>query len=159
MIELLHEIDSDLLISINCYKKPYTEELTTDKVINLTGESGSGKSYYSSRYINDDNYIVIDTDIIFGNRPKEDTITDFDNCYLEILDYFKDSNKTIVIDSTQFRNMKNYSLLKGKVIIMRTCIDTCYKRCINRCKNIINNNYFQEELEQYIKKCINGIKA
>lgn len=34
--------------------------------------------------------------------------------------------------SAQFRNIKNYSILKGKMIIMRTSIDTCYERCINR---------------------------
>lgn len=28
-------------------EKQYIKEFTTDKVINITGESGSGKSYYS----------------------------------------------------------------------------------------------------------------
>lgn len=161
----------ELFISIDVDKEPYIKQLSNDKVINLTGESGSGKSYFSNQYINDDNYIVIDTDIVFDNinssnkesleirelfknRKKEDLITDFDNCYLEILDYFKDINKTIVIDSAQFRNIKDYSILKGKVIVMRTCIDTCYNRCIERYKSI-NKNYTKEELEEYRTKKMN----
>ena len=60
-------------------------------------------------------------------------ITDFDNCYLKILDYFKNSDKTIVIDSAQYRNIKDYSILKGKLIVMRTSINTCYERVLFRC--------------------------
>ena len=59
-------------------------------------------------------------------------INDFDKCYLQILDYFKDTEKTVVIDSAQYRNIKDYSILKGKIIVMRTCIDTCYERCLKR---------------------------
>ena len=49
--EMLHENQSNLLISINIDKDPYIKEISKDKVINLTGESGSGKSYFSSKYI------------------------------------------------------------------------------------------------------------
>ena len=55
----LYEIKSDLLISRFIDKDPYIKDLTNDKIINITGESGSGKSYFSDRYIKDDNYIVI----------------------------------------------------------------------------------------------------
>lgn len=163
--EILNEIKSDLLICINADKEPYIRDITNDNVINITGESGSGKSYYTNKYINNDNYIVVDTDLIFSNqetqnkhilelrklfKDKENNvlITDFDNCYLEILKYFKDSNKTIVIDSAQYRNIKDYSILKGKIIIMRTCVDTCYDRCINRWKSQ-KSNYTDDELNKY----------
>ena len=43
-----------------------------DNVINLTGESGSGKSYYSTKYKNDGNYIVIDTPDALLICPKDD---------------------------------------------------------------------------------------
>lgn len=164
----LYEIKSDLLISRFVDKEPYIKDITNDKVINITGESGSGKSYFSDKYIKDDNYIVIDTDIVFSDKPsdnKESTqlrnifsekpkdylFTNFDEFYLKVLDYFKDTNKTIVIDSGQYRNMKHISLLRGKIIIMRTSINTCYERCINRFKET-KQNYTEEEFEKYCSK-------
>ncbi len=166
--DYLLEVKSELLISINTDKEPYIKELSKDKVINITGESGSGKSYFSNKFINNDNYIVIDTDLIFSNKSTDDKyllglreifkdknknylITNFDASYKEILNYFKNTDKTIVIDSAQFRNIKDYSILKGKIIVMRTCIDTCYERCINRWKTL-TKNYTNEELEKYSNK-------
>lgn len=164
----LYEIKSDLLISRFIDKDPYIKDLTNDKIINITGESGSGKSYFSKNWINNSNYIIIDTDIIFSDKltdnddvvelrkifvdkPKEYLFTNFDEFYLKVLDYFKNSDKTIVIDSAQYRNLKDYSILKGKLIIMRTSIDTCYARSINRFKEK-NTNYTNEELEKYCNK-------
>lgn len=166
--DYLLEVKSELLISINTDKEPYIKELSKDKVINITGESGSGKSYFSNKFINNDNYIVIDTDLIFSNKSTDDKyllelreifkdknknylITNFDDFYKEILNCFKNTDKTIVIDSAQFRNIKDYSILKGKIIVMRTCIDTCYERCINRWKTL-TKNYTNEELEKYSNK-------
>jgi len=163
----LYEIKSDLLISRFINKDPYIKDLTTDKVINLTGESGSGKSYFSDKYIKDDDYIVIDTDVVFSDRPsdnkesvelrtifsdkpKDYLFTDFDEFYLKVLDYFKDSDKTIVIDSAQYRNIKDYSILKGQVIVMRTSIETCYERTLNRWKS--NNEFNQEEYQKFANK-------
>ena len=163
--EILKEIQSPLDISLYVTKEPYVKKLTDDKIINLTGESGSGKSYFSDKYIKDNNYIVIDTDIVFGDRPsdnkesleirelfknkeKNSLINDFDNCYLEILNYYKDSNKTIVIDSAQYRNIKDISIIKGEVIVMRTSIVTCYERVLNRWKSI-RKNYTEIEYQKY----------
>ena len=160
-------MNNDLHIDLYIDKEPYIKDITNDKIINLTGESGSGKSYYSDQYINDDNYIVIDTDIvfsdkesdnkesvelrsIFNNVTKEYTITNFDDFYVKTLDYFKDSNKVLVIDSAQYRNIKDYSILRGKVIVMRTSINTCYERVLNRWKN--NNEYNEEEYQKYAER-------
>ena len=143
--DILKEIQSPLDISLYVDKEPYIKTITDDKIINITGESGSGKSYYTNKYLNDDNYIVIDTDIIFSDKPignedylkireifkdtpKDILITDFDSCYLQILDYYKNSTKIIVIDSAQYRNIKDYSILRGKMIVMRTSISNCYER-------------------------------
>lgn len=144
----------DILIDLKQDKGPYMKQITRDKIINLTGESGSGKSYYARKYINDDNYIIIDTDEVFARHDKATGVNkefgsylrykyktlpslfeDFDLIYDEIITFFKDYNKTIVIDSAQFRNMKDISKLKGKVIVIRTSIDNCYKRSIERYKN------------------------
>lgn len=167
----LYEIKSDLLISRFIDKEPYIKKLTNDKVINITGESGSGKSYFSNKYLNDDNYIVVDTDIVFSdkpsdnkesleirdlfkNKPKDYLFTDFDEFFTKTLEYFKNTDKTIVIDSAQYRNIKNCSILKGQIIVMRTSIETCYERVLNRWKNL-NKNYTQEEYQQYADKKLN----
>lgn len=158
-----------MYIELSKDKEPYIKEISNDKVINLTGESGSGKSYFSRRYDSCE-YIVIDTDEVFGRfdnssgynrefgeylRKKYDNLpdicNDFDTFYVEVLDYFSNSDKTLVIDSAQFRNIKNINLLKGKVIVIRTCVDTCYKRCIDRWINS-HDNYSEDELNNYKNK-------
>ena len=165
---ILKEIQSPIDISLYVDKEPYIKNLTEDKIINITGESGSGKSYYANKYLNDDNYIVIDTDLIFGNKPtnNEDCLTireifkdkpndilisNFDHCYSKILEHYKNSDKTIVIDSAQYRNIKDYSILKGKLIVIRTSIDTCYERVLSRWKNI-NKEYTVEEYCKYAER-------
>lgn len=165
---ILKEIQSPIDISLYVDKDPYIKNITEDKIINITGESGSGKSYYTNKYLNDDDYIVVDTDLIFGNKPtnneeclkireifKDESndliITDFDNCYLKILEYYKNSDKTIVIDSAQYRNIKDYSILKGKLIVMRTCINTCYERVLDRWR-IINKEYTEDEYNKYAER-------
>lgn len=172
--DALSEIKSDLLISLVVDKDPYIKKLTNDRVINITGESGSGKSYYSKKYLDDDNYIVIDTDIVFGdressnkesleirelfkNKPSNSFITDFDNCYKETLDYFKSSDKTLVIDSAQYRNVKDYSILKGEVIVIRTSIKTCYERVLDRWKSI-NKDYNEDDCKKYANRKLGMFK-
>lgn len=158
----------DILIDYDIDKEPYIKTITNDKIINLTGESGSGKSYYSSKYMNDDNYIIIDTDILFSTEETDNKyildlrdifsytdnmilINNFDEFYTKVLDYFKDIDKTIVIDSAQYRNIKDYSLLKGVVIVMRTSANTCYKRVLQRW---VNNHpeYDEEEYNKYAER-------
>lgn len=162
----------DILIDLNISKEPYIKQLTNDNVINLTGQSGSGKSTYAKENFNNDNYIIIDTDEIFSEishknatginkelgdmfRSKYNELpnlgNDFDLIYQDILNYCKDKNKIIVIDCAQFHCIKDLSLLKGKMIIIRTAINTCYKRCIERFKTI-NPNATEEELSRYAEK-------
>ena len=165
VMQYLDEIKSDLLISRFIDKKPYIKDITKDKIINVTGESGSGKSYFSNKYLNDENYIVIDTDVIFSdsptdnkeimnlrkifnNKPKDYLFTNFDEFYIKTLEYFNDTSKTVVIDSAQYRNIKDCSILKGKIIVMRTSIETCYERVLNRWKSNMKT-YTKEEYIKY----------
>ena len=165
--DVLKEIQNPVDINLYIDKEPYIKDITDDQVINITGESGSGKSYFSDKYLKDNNYIVIDTDIVFSDRSsdnkesvelrnifsdksKEYLITNFDDFYIKVLDYFKDSDKTIVIDSAQYRNIKDYSILKGQLIVMRTSIETCYERTLNRWKK--NNEFNEEEFNKFSEK-------
>lgn len=162
-------MSNELLICIDIDKEPYVKKLSDDKIINLTGESGSGKSYFSRQYESDD-FIVVDTDEVysrfdmtvgynkeFGNylRNKYEEIPslfeNFDLFYEEVILYFKDCDKTIVIDSAQFRNMKDIYKLKGTLIVMRTSIDTCYNRCIDRYNEKFPNASTSEK-EKYAEK-------
>lgn len=158
----------DEFITISENKEPYHKVLTSDKVINIAGGTGSGKTTYTKKYEDNDEYIIIDTDEIKDDRlPKNlneallkeylfkkynckelDIVNDFDIIYQDILDYFKNKNKTIVIDSAQFSCIKDISILKGEIIIIRTCVDECFNRCIERFKK--NKIFYEEaELEKY----------
>ena len=164
----------DLLIEYDVDKEPYIKILSNDKIINLTGESGSGKSTYSNKYKDDNNYIIIDTDILFSEKSTDNKyildlrdifsytdnmilINNFDEFYIKVLDYFKDIDKTIIIDSAQYRNIKDYSILKGEVIVIRTSPVTCFERVKQRW---INNhpNYDEGEYNKYVdrKKALLG---
>ena len=171
IIRYLEEIKSDLLISRFIDKDIYTKLMTNDRVINITGESGSGKSYYSKRYLNDENYVIIDTDVVFGDRKPNNKYeeelqqkvhnsfsdyrsilcNEFDECYKFILDNIDIGEKRLVIDSAQYRNCKNLDILKGELIVVRTSIETCYKRCLSRYDEQ-NINATLEEKEKYANK-------
>ena len=58
----------DILIDLYIDKEPYIKKLTKDKIINLTGQSGSGKSYYAKQTFNSDEYLIVDTDDIFSEK-------------------------------------------------------------------------------------------
>lgn len=170
----INEANSDLLISRFVNKDPYIKDITQDKIINITGESGSGKSTYTKKYLNNEKYIVIDTDEIIKDTPTNNKdclafrkylkekytdnipniFSEFSIIYSDILNYYKNTDKTLIIDSAQFRNLKTdeeIKLLKGKIIVLRTSIEECYKRVINRWKEI-NKNYNEEELTKYKNK-------
>lgn len=166
-------LDTDLDIKLNEYKEPYIKQLTNDNIINLTGQSGSGKSTYANKNFSSEEYQIIDTDDVFSEKRFEESTglnkklgeyfrskykelpnlsNDFDLIYNEIIDYCKGSNKTIVIDCAQFHCCKDISILKGKIIIIRTDIDTCYNRAISRWIETHKQNnwcYTEEELNAY----------
>ena len=167
--ETLEEIKSPVDINLFIDKDPYIKKITEDKVINLTGQSGSGKSTYANEHFNNNAYLLIDTDDIFSDeryskstginkelgkyfRNKYDTLPncgdDFDLIYSEILDYCGKFDKTIVIDCAQFHCIKNVNILIGTLIVIRTCIDNCYERAIKRFK-LNNKNYTEKEINNY----------
>ncbi len=147
--DLLKELyrKKDLLIDEKIDKDIYQKRISDDGVINITGESGSGKSTLCEEFNDNDNFIVIDTDkleeyndlVKYFDNNIPDKINDFDKLYLGILDCYKDSGKIIVIDSAQYRNIKDINILKGEMFILRTCIDTCYYRCLKRYDELNNN--------------------
>ena len=165
-------MNKNIYIEIYKDKTPYIKQITNNKVINVTGQSGSGKTTYIKEHFNNDDYLLVDTDDIFSEKrfanaiginkelgkyfrtkynPLPDLSTNFDLIYQEILKYCKQYSKIVVIDCAQFHSLKDINLLKGKVIIIRTDIDTCYKRCLERFKKN-NPNASEEEFNNYALK-------
>lgn len=156
---------NDILIDLKINKEPYIKKITDDNIINLTGESGSGKSTYAKMNFNNDKYMVIDTDDIFkldnelnnllkekfGNDYANKFINNFDEYYKMIISFYSQKDKILVIDSAQFRNMKNLNNLKGTVIVIRTSIETCYQRCLERYKNN-TPNCSKDDFDKYTLK-------
>ena len=61
-------------------------------------------------------------------------------------------NKCLVIDSGQYRHLKNYNLLKGKLIIIRTSVSESINRACIRFSNRYKNATSDEILNHKIKK-------
>ena len=172
VLEILEEIKDKDCITICIDRDPLIIDISKERIINLTGQSGAGKSFYANKIYNSDDYLIIDTDDIFSDsryryseginkelgdyfRNKYKVLPnlheDFDLIYKEIVDYARKYKKIIVIDCAQFHEVKDIKTLMGQLVILRTSIDKCYKRTINRYKKIYPE-YSDMELEEYKKK-------
>ena len=170
-------IVNDNLIDLFVDKEPLVFNISNDNIINITGETGSGKSTYVKNNYSSDKYEVVETDVLFNESFKVDSF--MNNIRKKIFTKFQDEHypggynlkinfnhfdevlkiiinskidKTLVIDSGQFRHLKNYDLLKGKLIIIRTSIKEAINRaCIRFSK--LYPNATPEEIEMHqIKK-------
>lgn len=155
----------DLIIEEKIDKGLYYKKLSNDKVINLTGEGGSGKSTIANEYKKDADYLVVDYDLILL-APEVGTIEyelrqmllekygktffevdiksnieklkeNFTLMYQEIIDYLSRKNKTIVLDGTQLRFIKDVKLIKGEFVALRPSLQTCISQSVQR---YIQNN-------------------
>ena len=63
-------LNNEIHVSLTDDKCPYIKIISNDPIINLTGESGSGKSFYAKEYFDSDDYIVIDTDEVYAVFPR-----------------------------------------------------------------------------------------
>lgn len=169
---------SDNLIDLYENKKPLIFEISNDNIINITGETGSGKSTYVKKNYNNDNYEIVETDVLFNDNIEVDpflkeirnkiftkysdehypggynlriNFNHFNDVLKMIINNKEKTNKTLVIDSGQFRHLKNYKLLKGKLIIIRTSITESIKRAFERF-NKNNPNATEEEIEEHKMK-------
>ena len=165
---MLSEIENKDLINISVSREPLIVNISNDRVINVTGQSGAGKSTYIKERLKGDNYLVVDTDEIFSEEKFENAIginrklgeyfrekfdvlpnlsDDFDQIYGMIIEYCSTLDKIVVIDCAQFHCIKNINKIVGQVIVLRTNITTCYERCINRYIDR-NKDYTEEELAE-----------
>ena len=150
----------DLMIDEAIDKGLYYKKISNDKVINITGEGGSGKSTIANEYRNDDNYLVVDYDLILLN-PNVGTIEyelkqmlvkkygnalfeninkigidkvkeNFTTMYNEIINHLSNKNKTIVLDGTQLRFISDAKTIKGEFVALRPSLQTCVSQSVKR---------------------------
>ena len=149
----------------------YVKELTNDKVINVIGTKGSGKTTTSLKYIEDDDYIVVNLDSLFdspGSKEKDPELPkirdmlikkygylqdgyDFINYYNDIVEYAKKKNKTLLIEGNSIEDLDPKDL-KGKIIVKRTGVFKSFKRSVKR---DYKNEYFmnlEKEKHKYFYK-------
>ena len=152
-------------------QEDYIKDLTDDNIINVIGTKGSGKTTSSLKYIDDDDYIVINCDRLFElpSTEKEDKELanirkmlndkygklnmndDFTNCYNDIVEYILNKNKKGLIEGNVIQNI-NPKQLKGKIIIKRTASYKSFKRAVKR---DYQNEYFmnlEKEKHKYLYK-------
>ena len=176
----------DVGIDAKIDKPPFYKRLTADKVINVTGEGGSGKSTFVEKYKNNDDYIVVDYDLIFLN-PQVDSVeyelkkmllekrgkslfesirdvgidqvrNNFTTMYKDVLSYLTPLDKTIVLDGSQLRFINDVKAIKGEFVALRPSLQTCISRSLNRF--ITNNpNATLEDKERYVEKRTNALTS
>lgn len=151
-------------------RKDYIKKLTNDNVINVIGTKGSGKTTSTLKYINDDDYIVINCDRLF-EMPTDKIIEDkylteiknmlkkkygkiyegeeFINCYNDILDFVNKKKKKALIEGNVIYDIKPITLLKGTIIVKRTGIVKCFIRTIKRDYPI--KYFLNQEIEKHGK--------
>ena len=152
-------------------QEDYIKKLTDDDIVNVIGAKGSGKTTSSLKYIDDDDYIVINCDRLFElpSTEKEDKeLTnirnmlndkygklniddDFTNCYNDIVNYILNKNKKGLIEGNVIQNI-NPKQLNGTIIIKRTASYKSFKRAVKR---DYQNEYFmnlEKEKHKYLYK-------
>lgn len=166
-------------VTIDSYvdKEPLHCVITNDKVINVTGEGGSGKTTYCDIYRKNSDYIVIDYDLIIADVDPKNTLEHslremllrkhgvnffrtntleekrkvFTTMYEEIVDYLLPSGKTLVLDGTQLRFIDDVKKIRGELLVLRPSIETCVQRSVKR-KKEQSPNISLIELRKYEQK-------
>lgn len=151
-------------------RNDYVKKISDDDVVNVIGTKGSGKTTSTLKYINDDDYIVINCDRLLELpedklvedkelskirdmlKDKYGTITEgkeFINCYNDILKYIKEKKKKALIEGNIIQDIEPITKLKGTVIVKRTGIIKCFFRAIKR--DYPNKYYMNIEIEKHGK--------
>ena len=151
-------------------RKDYIKKLTDNDVINVIGTKGSGKTTSTLKYINDDDYIVVNCDRLY-DMPTDKIVEDkflieikdmlkkkygkicegetFINCYNDILYFIKKKDKKALIEGNVIYDIKPITSLKGIIIVKRTGIIKCFIRTIKRDYPI--KYFLNQEIEKHGK--------
>ncbi len=145
----------------------YVKKITKDNIFNITGEKGSGKSYFGDMKDVDKN-VVIHLDPVFlpvgskehgdSSKVREILIHKYGDKinpdkYFE-KDYYKDiikyiGNKEGYIEGGSIAEIQDISIIKGTVIVKRTGVLKCFIRTIKR--DYHNEYFMNEEIKKHGK--------
>lgn len=145
----------------------YVKIITKDNIFNITGEKGSGKSYFGDMKDVDKN-VVIHLDPVFlpvgskehgdsskvreilihkyGDKINPDKYFEKDY-YKEIIKYI--GNKEGYIEGGSIAEIQDISIIKGTVIVKRTGVFKCFIRTIKR--DYHNEYFMNEEIKKHGK--------
>ncbi len=151
-------------------RNDYIKKLTNDEVINVIGTKGSGKTTSTLKYINNDDFIVINCDRLY-EMPTDKVVEDkylteikdmlkkkygkvcegedFIKHYSDILDFIKKKKKKALIEGNVIYEIKPITLLKGTIIVKRTGIIKCFIRAVKRDYPI--KYFLNQEIEKHGK--------
>ena len=147
----------------------YIKKITDDNIINIIGLKGSGKTTTTKKYIDNNDYIVVNCDKLLElpSLEKEDkelsnirnllkkkygTLKDdFTDYYNDIVNYILKKNKKGIIEGNAIQDINPINF-KGEVIVKRTATFKCFKRAVKR---DYKNEYFmnlEKEKHKYFYK-------
>ena len=132
-------------------QKDYEKKITDDDIVNVIGTKGSGKTTSTIKYINDENYIVVNCDRLLelpGDICREDIELskirkmliekygkiiegkNFIDSYYDIVLYIKKRKKKAIIEGNLIQDITPITQLKGIVIVKRTGIVKSFIRSV-----------------------------
>ena len=160
-------------------KEDYKKEITKDKIFNITGEKGSGKTTFGNG-INAKESVVIHLDWVFDGKGEFDDKEENDSkkvreillkkykeldvdkyfeekYYDVIVDYIKKTKKVGYIEGGSISDINDISKIKGTIIVKRTPILKCFIRVVKR---DYKNPYFRKGLNRIglIKRFFHVVK-
>ena len=141
--------------------------LSDDKIINITGMMGSGKTTLAKKIKQENNIEFISLDWLFGaslkNRPEyiKNILISFKNDYPELKnrkEYYEYADKIynyllknisnpIIYEGRHIYRYIDINVLKGKIIIKRTSLIHSYKRALKRDMNNKIKEYKNKEVK------------
>ena len=141
--------------------------LSDDKIINITGMMGSGKTTLAKKIKQEKNIEFISLDWLFGaslkNRPEyiKNILISFKNDYPELKnrkEYYEYADKIynyllknisnpIIYEGRHIYRYIDINVLKGKIIIKRTSLIHSYKRALKRDINNKIKEYKNKEVK------------
>lgn len=143
-------------------KEDYIKVITEDNIYNITGEKGSGKSYFGNMKDNDEMCAVIHLDPTF--TPEGSKYHDYSSkirkrlidkygedlnpyksfeseYYDEIIEFLKSINKESYIEGGSISEIQNISKIVGTIVVKRTGVLKCFLRVLKR---DYHNDYFMK---------------
>lgn len=151
-------------------QKDYEKKITDDDIVNVIGTKGSGKTTSTIKYINDENYIVVNCDRLLelpGDICREDIELskikkmliekygkiiegkNFIDSYYDIVLYIKKRKKKAIIEGNLIQDITPITQLKGIVIVKRTGIVKSFIRSVKR--DYPNKYFLDKEIEKHGK--------